>query len=297
MIDQVLRILNSPYPLEEDRQTRVIANFLISILAVVALSVFKPIGLEALPFQMAKQIPIYLGYGAVTFFLLLMADYLIKPAFPIFFDEQFWTIKKNISWMVFLILFVAAGNLFYSNALGFTGISGSSLLRFQSTVFIYSLPPVLIFTLITWWVRLKKNLALAAKINECLQKPIVRKGTDYPLLFSSEFESDTFQIYPDQFMFAESADNFTDIVYTENEILKRFLIQATINRLIETNSSEYVTRVHRSYLANLYKVIRVIGNSQGYRLVFNESEHSVPVSKNTLKVVHSLLAKMHGCSV
>ena len=297
MIDQVLRILNAPYPLEEDRKARVISSFLISLAVVAALSLLKPLGLESLPFQMAKQIPVYLGYGAVTFVLFLMADYLIKPAFPIFFDEQFWTVKKNISWVLFLILFAAAGNLFYSNALGFVGISGRSFLRFISEVLLYSLPPVLLLTILNWWLRLRRNLKLAAVINENLQKPIVRKGTDYPLIFTSEKESDMLQIYPDQFLFAESADNFTDVVYNENGIIKRFLIQSTINRLVETNSSEYVTRVHRSYLANLYKVVRVIGNSQGYRMVFHDSDQTVPVSENTAKVVHSLLARMHGCSV
>jgi hypothetical protein len=296
-MDQVLRILNAPYPLEEDPKARLIVNLLISILVVATLSLLKPFGLESLPFQMAKQIPIFLGYGAISFFLLLMADYLIKPAFPVFYDGQFWTVKKNIIWMIFLVVFVSTGILFYSNAIGFIGVSGRSLLKFQSTVLAYASLPVLLFTLINWWLRLKRNVALADKINKDLHKPLVRKGTDYPLIFSSEFESDTLRIYPDQFLFAESADNFTDIVYTENGILKRFLIQATIDRFIETNSSEYVTRVNRSYLANLYKVESVNGNAQGYRLVFSDSEQTVPVSKQTSKVVHALLAKMHGSSV
>lgn len=296
-MDQVLRILNAPYPLEEDRKTRLILNLLISTLVVIVILVFKPLGLETLPFQMAKQIPVYLGFGAVTFFLFLMADYLIKPAFPVFFDEQYWTVKKNIFWMTFLIMFLSAGNLFFSNALGFAGISGRSLLKFQFTVLTYSVAPVIVFTLTVWWIRLRKNLKLAATINENLQRPIVRRGTDYPLIFSSDAEGDTLQIYPDQFLFAESADNFTDVVYIENGILKRFLIQATITKIVETNSSEYVTRVHRGYLANLYKVVKVKGNSQSYRLVFNDSDQSVPVSKNTAGVVHSLLARMHGSNV
>lgn len=296
-MDQVLKIWNAPYPLEEDRRTRLIFNLLISTLVVLAVLLFKPLGLESLPFQMAKQIPVYLGFGAVTFFLFLMSDYVIKPAFPIFFDEQYWTVKKNIFWMIFLIMFLSAGALFYSNALGFVGISGRSLLRFQIMILIYSVLPVVLFTVIVWWIRLKKNLKLAATINQNLSQPVIRKGTDYPLIFSSGFEADSLQIYPEQFLFAESADNFTDIVYTENGILKRYLIQSTITKIVETNSSEYVTRVHRSYLANLYKVVKVKGNSQGYRLVFNDSEQTVPVSKNTSAVVHSLLAKMHGCNV
>ena len=293
MLNGIARILNDSYPLEEDNRAQLISNLIISALVVVVLVIFKPFGLESLPYQMAKQIPIYLGYGAVTFAICLMADFVIKPTFPIFFDELRWTVKKNIVWMVFIVLFVGVGNLFYSNALGYTGISGSSLLQFQLFTVSAAILPVTFITLLNRIWILKRNLRQVKEMNESLLMPAIAYNTDSLLVFSSDHEKDVLHLSPEQFLYAESADNYTDVVYIENGIVKRMLLLTTINRIEEINKSDFVTRVHRVYLANLYKVISVSGNSQGYRLIFENIDETVPVSKRSAKSVRTILTKMH----
>jgi hypothetical protein len=286
--------LNDSYPLEEERKAQVVSNFLISVLVVVVLAVFRPFGLDNLPYQMAKQIPIYFGYGLITLLICTMADFIIKPAFPVFFDELRWTVKKNIVWVVFLVLFISVGSLFYSNALGFTGISGSSLLQFQFYIVFVTVIPVTLITLLNRFWLLNRNLRYVKLMNESLLKPVIKPAIDSTLYFSSENEKEILKISPDQFLFAEAADTFTDIVYIENGIVKRNLLQSTLSRIEEANASDFVIRIHRAYLVNLYKVSKVSGNAQGYRLIFENVDETVPVSKRCAKMVRTLLPKMHG---
>ncbi|MBL0341010.1 MAG: LytTR family transcriptional regulator DNA-binding domain-containing protein [Bacteroidetes bacterium] len=94
-------------------------------------------------------------------------------------------------------------------------------------------------------------------------------------------------------MFAESADNYTDIVYIENGIIKRALIRSTLKRIEDMNTAPYIIRVHRAFLVNLRKVKEAVGNSQGFRLVFDNIDETVPVARRSSSQVKDLLAQIH----
>jgi hypothetical protein len=293
-MNKLFKLFFEPFPLEEDRNAQLISTTIISSLVVVILALFKPFGLDQVTYQMAKQLPIYFGYGAVTFLLILMSDRLIKPAFPNFFDEQKWTVGKNILWTVFIIVFIGVGNLFYSNALGFTGVSGTSMLTFQIYTLIIALFPVTIATLLQRISLLRKNLKQAEEINAKLLQPVKEVAPESFLLFTSENEKETLKLSPEQFLYAESADNYTDIVYIENSIVKRELIRSTLKRIETINTCKFIVRTHRTYLVNLRKVKAVTGNSQGYRMIFDDLEETVPVAKRASANVKKLLSEIHS---
>src|SRR5687767_9744829 len=116
-------ILTDPYPLQDRPKLMLGTNLLIGILAVIVVYAFKShIGLEVISGPPLFSIAIYAGYGIVTFLIALAADRLVKPAFPTFFDEQTWTIYRNIIWTILLIVLIGIGNYFYSNILDIQGI-------------------------------------------------------------------------------------------------------------------------------------------------------------------------------
>lgn len=293
-MNKLFSIFYEPYPLEDDAKAQIISNIVISSLVVLILVLFKPFGLSGMTYQMAKQLPVYFGYGAITFLICLMSDRLIKPAFPNFFDDQRWTVGKNILWIVFIIMFIGVGNLFYSNALGFTGVSGTSLLTFEFYTAAVAILPVTIVTLLSRIRLLRKNLKQAEQINASLNGPIKPPGDDAMLVFTSDNGKEIVKLNSDQFLFAESADNYTDIVYIENSIVKRELLRSTLKRLETLNTASYVIRTHRAYLVNLRKVKAVTGNSQGYRMIFENVEETVPVSRRASVTIKQLLGKLHG---
>lgn len=292
-MNKIFRIFTQPYPLEEDPRKQLFSSLAISLFVVVFLIIFQPFGLDTVDLPLVKMFAVYVGYGAITFVISILCDRLIKPAFPMFFNEADWTVFKNIIWILIVVMLIGLGNLFYSNILGFAGISGSTLLTFQLYTFLIGIFPVTVITLIRTIALLKINLKEAQKINENLLNPLTGPIPEAPLVFNSENLKDEIRLNPSQFLFAESTENYTDIVYVENGIIKRALIRSTLKRIEDMNKSLFIVRTHRAFLVNLTKVKQVEGNSQGYRLVFDNMDETVPVARRLAGQVKSLLGKLH----
>ncbi len=287
-------VFNESFPLEENRRVMFLQSLIISAVVVVILFLFQPFGLSELTLPLEKMVPVYIGYGLVTMLSIFVADRIVRPAFPSFFDDQQWTVIKHIGWTVFTIMLVGLGNLFYSRLLGFTGISGTSLLTFQLYTFAVSIFPVTLVTLLRRIRLLSKNLKVVNLINQSLVKPVIETATDSTLVFNSDNGKDSIKLQADQFLYAESSDNYTDIVYIENAIVRRALIRSSLKRIEEMNAANYVIRVHRAFLVNMRKVKKVTGNSQGYRLMFENLDETIPVARRVSTQVRDLLAHIHG---
>jgi hypothetical protein len=286
-------ILTDPYPLQDRPKLMLGTNLMIGILAVVVVFVFKShIGLEVISGPPHMSIAIYAGYGIVTFLIALAADRLVKPAFPTFFDEQTWTIARNIIWTILLIVLIGIGNYFYSNILDIRGISGTLMLNFVVNIIVLSFIPVTVITLINYFWRLNRNMKEAKIINEILSKQQV-KGPGGNLFFNSENGKDELRLNTEHFLFAESSANYTDVVYIENGIVRRALIRSTLKRLESLNNIPYVIMVHRAFIANLKKVTKAISNAQGLRLIYDHVEETVPVSKIASAEVKNQLSALH----
>lgn len=54
-------------------------------------------------------------------------------------------------------------------------------------------------------------------------------------------------------------------------------------------SAPFIIRCHRAFLVNLHQVIKVDGNSQGYRLRLDGCADEVPVSRAYAKEVKGLI--------
>lgn len=291
---RLFSVFSDLYPLQDDPKQQIRINALISFFVVAFLYIFKPFGLNDVEADAIEMVIVYGGYGLVTFLIAVFSDRIVKAAFPHFFDEQNWTVGKHIFWLTFVVLLIGVGNLFYSNLLGFTGISGTSFLMFQFYTVVVAVFPVTILTLINRMRLLSKNLEDVRQINISLEKPVTILTDSAPLVFSSENGKDELRLRCDQFVFAESADNYTDVVYVDNGITRRALIRSTLKRLEGLNEHPCLVRPHRTYLVNLLKVSSVIGNSQGYRLAFKELEETVPVARKNSTAIRQQLADLHS---
>ncbi|MBL0341009.1 MAG: hypothetical protein IPP71_08850 [Bacteroidetes bacterium] len=195
----ILKIFEEPFPLEEDPKAQLLSSLGISLFVIAFLFFFKPFGLHNTTLPLVKIVPVYVGYGLVTFLVSVMCDRLIRPAFPMLFNELEWNVAKNILWTVFVIMMIGFGNLFYSNVLGFTGISGSTLLMFQFYTAAIAIFPVTIITLLRRIAFLNRNLQEVKQINESITAPLARPFSETLLVFSSENLKDEIRITPVNF--------------------------------------------------------------------------------------------------
>ena len=282
-----------PFPLEENRKVLFFYNLIVTILVTMVLVLFKPFGLANITLPLIKLIPVYAGFGLVTLVICVIADRIVKPAFPRFFDDQHWYVYKHIVWTVIIIMMIGLGNLLYSRLLGFTMVSGTSLVMFELNTMAVALLPVTIITIIRSTSLHSRNVKVGREINEMLKKPIIQGIQDQPIEFHSDNEKEFLRLRADQFLYAESADNYTDIVYVENAIIRRALMRSSLKRLEELNTVGDVIRVHRAFLVNIRKVKQVTGNAQGFRLQFDNIDETIPVATRNAPVVKELIGRLH----
>ena len=96
------------------------------------------------------------------------------------------------------------------------------------------------------------------------------------------------------FLYAEAKGNYVKVGYRsdsdkEKKITWR-LLRATMKQAEEAVSAcPFIIRCHRAFLVNIRMVVKVDGNSQGYKLNLEGCEEDVPVSRAYAKEVKALI--------
>lgn len=287
-------LLKEPYPFEEDKVRLLKGNLLIGAFVALFLLVFKPFGLASITsLPLETRLLIFSGYGLITSVISYIYDQLTRMVFPRFFSERTWTLGRQILSLLVLVFMIGIGNLFYSHFLGFTGISGTSMLYFQLYTLLIGIFPVTVITLFARMKHLRDNLDDARSLNESLASPNEKlTGDNRFMSFHSENEKESFDLVSDQFLYAESADNYTEIVFLENSIVRRSLIRSSMKRILQSTDDPDLFLCHRSFIVNLSQIEKVIGNTQGCRLQLRGTPEQIPVSRRNVSGLRLRLDEM-----
>jgi len=112
---------------------------------------------------------------------------------------------------------------------------------------------------------------------QALLKP--KTYEDSYLLFQSSNGKDQLKIICQDFLYAQSAENYITINYLSNKELKQHLIRKPLKRLEEElNAHPEIIRNHRSYLVNRFHV-QTMKQTKG-KVLIELGGISLPVSKN-----------------
>lgn len=82
------------------------------------------------------------------------------------------------------------------------------------------------------------------------------------------------------FIYAEADGNYSKIVWEEEGEIKSRLLRIVIKKLQGQLISPLFVRCHRSYIINLKKSFKVLGNARGYRLKYEALNIEIPVSRS-----------------
>ncbi|MAD96081.1 MAG: hypothetical protein CMB99_02025 [Flavobacteriaceae bacterium] len=113
-----------------------------------------------------------------------------------------------------------------------------------------------------------------------LLQQAMKKGDekDTYLLFYSENQKDRLKLKLEDFLFAQSAENYITIHYKNRESIKQHLIRKTLKNLEqELSSFSDIKRSHRSYLVNAKNISNIIQKKDKTSLEI--ASYSLPVSK------------------
>ncbi len=295
--------LSKPYPYNPVSGKDILSNLLIGCFVAFFLLVFQPfdISLWETPYRFWK----ILGFGLVSFLCPIIFRLLSLLVMHRSRPEESWTVWKEIVSLLLVLLFIALGNMLYGNLIGIATISFGQLALATLATFLLGLFPI------TANVALKYNRfqALNRKEAQHMEQevksyqqrlevsntPEARPQTEESpwLVLMAENEKDCLKLKPEDLLYIESADNYSNIVYLKGDLLSRQLIRGSLKRLETQIAIPYIIRCHRSYIVNIRQVDEVHGNAQGYKIGFKTAGvDPVPVSRNYGKDVLAHLEAM-----
>ncbi len=144
----------------------------------------------------------------------------------------------------------------------------------------YSVLPIFIILYVIERVLLKRHLRTAQELSESIQQ--ISKSEDNVIIkLFADNEKDYFELDLDKILFIEANDNYSAIYYISDKGYKKVLLRSSLKRMADQlQDYDNIIRCHKSYIVNFHNIARVSGNTQGYRLHFNETDIEIPVSRD-----------------
>jgi DNA-binding LytR/AlgR family response regulator len=283
----MIGIFRQPYPVQNEPKVKIFTSLGIGLFVFVFLSIFRPLGLNNLPFGHALSF--LLGYGIITTLCLTINFLLVPKFFYNSFSEEKWTVGKEIVFILWIIFMIGIANSIYSvvNLSLFTvaSLSYKTLLFFQFAALAVAALVVTILVLLKNLRLTKKNIQLALEISDNLNhKQRLSGKKDEMITIESENKIDNFTTNVINIIAISAAENYIEINYEENDVLKKKLIRSSL-KIARDNLKSYTAfyRCHRKWIVNLDHIRNVTGNSQGYKLIMKHEELIIPVSRNLNK--------------
>ncbi len=274
------RILHNPYPVLYHRWKSVIV---VALIVFLILAVFQPFGISAIE---EHKLVVLVGFAAVTAIIQLIPTFLLPALFPRYYREQRWTVGKQILNMLLLLLLIGVGNWLYSAFVFDYPLHWRSLLVFIEITFMVGVIPLGFYTLINQNHLLAHHLREAVEINAHLQQPASAEQAEAcPVLFQGGTK-ESLEVNAGDILYVEADGNYIRIVFRKDGKVVNRLLRATMKQAEDSVAScPYLLKCHRAFLVNVRAVVKVNGNSQGYRLLLEGCADEVPVSRAYSKVV------------
>lgn len=286
-MNKLVQLLLQPYPFNDVvldnpfRAFRGLLNWVLQGVFVAAfLQIFQPFGLSY--WNNPNKFLYIVGFGAITTLSLLILNFVITRIFPSYFNEQSWTVGREICKTLLLLFLITVGNFLFASFTFINGFSFKNLVWSFGTVMLIGVFPISFGVLMNYIYQLKKY---QAPINVKHKEKTTKLNV---LRFVAENEKDVFEILENELLFIESADNYAVIYFEKESKIQKELLRSSLTRLESQIQTDDVVRCHRSFIVNLNKVKNVTGNAQGYKFYLNSPEIIVPVARKYADLVERI---------
>src|SRR5690606_21647518 len=115
-------------------------------------------------------------------------------------------------------------------------------------------------------------------------------ATENMIFIKTQVQSDDFWLDPQDFNFAKSDGNYTELHILHQGANQKLIKRITLKQLLDQlKDLTVIVQTHRSYLVNIQRIAEVRGNAQGYRLRLTALSVEIPVSRKMIAQFDSQL--------
>lgn len=271
--------LNQPYPLFGNRWKIIIS---VSLFISFFMYFFQPFGLSSLKNEFRSSFE--MGYGVITFMVLVFDLFIIPIIFKRRFEPQKWTVLNQILWQIWILFTIGLFNFLYSSMFLDFSDSSKAFFIFQFYTLLVGVIPVVVITVVIQNRLLVENLKTANEFNTDLNSRNTAPLDHYKVCIIADNSKDKFEVDLSDFIYIASTGNYIQIFYEKDNVLKSNVLRNTLKQTEEQlKDITSIIKCHRAFLVNRNKIVRVKGNSQGLRLIMQGTDEEIPVSRNFSK--------------
>lgn len=256
------------------------------------LTYFQPFGLR----NFSEHLRYELIFKYITYPLLIWAVCVV--AGRILFKKTFTILRSLIMLVLLIIIAGFTSHFVWAQHFNYPffrwGIFMDFLLMGFSAVFL----PALIIIVLHSNYFLHKRLKQSIQQKPSIYEPATEKVAPIQLILTSQEQNKSYSFVPDQIQFIQSQDNYIKIHLHSTNNKNYQLIRTTLSKSLSEIEQKctHIVRCHNSYIVNLNMVVKVDGNSAGYKLSLRNCDSIIPVSRKYLPTVQALL-KTNGISL
>lgn len=279
----IVKYLKQPFP-KQEKKWRLILS--ISTFIALFLLIFQPFEINLL--ENSNKHIIMIGYGLVTFCTLVINLIFVEGIFKKFFDERNWTIWKEFTWLLWIIFSIGLGNALYTSIVFgmHLKVNLAFYVHFQFITLVVGVIPITVLILTKQKYLLTKNTHSANELNQSLNNAKKSPDKNNFIRILADNEKDFIEFNLNDFLFIESAGNYIDIHLKEKQKTLRCTIKKSL-AFFEDNAE--IIQCHRAFIININKVINAKGNSQGLKLMIENCDIEIPVSRNYVNSVKEMI--------
>jgi len=278
MINKLRSRLQKPFPFYETLAEKLLVPLYISLFIVVFELVFNPSkNTEIFSLQLLK----IFNYALITFVIASSFNLWLPKILPRFFESEKWTIGKMILFSLIKVLIISLVNATYAF---YVDVQANDIyfpfFLLRVTIFTISVAIIPVVVIILWLEKrfYKKNYRLAISTSSQLKELKPQNLT------SETFEHNDFRIELNQLYYIKSDGNYCSFFYEDDNSMVKTLIRITLKEIEKKIiDRDNFIRCHKSYIVNLQKISKVVGNARQYNVFLDNTDISVPVSRNLSK--------------
>lgn len=301
----MFEFLKKPYPYYSFSFRDVYSNFLIGCFVAFFLIVFQPFGVSI--WQTDHKLLKLIGFGFVSFICPLVFRIISTSVLKKKTPEETWMVWKEILGLLLVICFIAFGNLCYGNFIRISHFNVQELSLALAATFLLAVFPIAANVVLKY----NRFVALNQKDAELMEAEVIdfqqRTEIEVPItnetpetqeqedlfILIAENDKDKIELKPEELLYIESADNYSNVVFYRNNKINKQLLRGSLKRLESQITFPFIVRCHRSYIVNLKLINHIKGNAQGYRIEFKiDFSDVIPISRNYSKALFERLESL-----
>lgn len=232
-----------------------------------------------------------LGIGLITFVGILFFLTVSPLIFKKFFNEDTWTIGKNI-------LFILIGIFFMSSVIYYFGETFKAPYNYKTlsyfqylfySIMVAIIPSIFFISYNEELTTTKRSLKANKIIKERVLPEIIVSNT---IKLYAQNNKDYIEFDCKNLIYITSQGNYASFYLKKEKAIKEKIIRITLSKVekqLNELSSAFI-RCHKSYIINSNYIKDIKGNARGYLITLKYVTFDIPVSRNfTKQSLHHLL--------